>query len=228
MNNLEVITYHGWAFDSGCWKEWVRQLPDATLWHHYDRGYFGEPSIPAFTAEGGTRIVMTHSFGFHFCPDEIFRQADFILVFAGFLAFHPRAAQFRRRSRQVVAEMIRQFDSQPQKVLNVFYRNVFHPKKAYELPGGEFDKALLLQDLCGLDRNERSLPPYKEEARIFIFHGSDDAIVPKSKGRGLYEKFGSPARYFEIKQCGHALPLTRARKCWHLIKPQIIEQAVGH
>lgn len=227
MKVTEIITYHGWGFDSRIWQALETGSSGQAEWHHFDRGYFGEDRKPAFSGRDVDKVVITHSFGLHMCPDSVMAEADLLVVFSGFLSFHPAAAQFRRRSKQVVSEMISQFESDPEKVLNVFYRNVFHPQKVYDLPDSPMDADLLLKDLRLLDEQERAMPPVSEQARVLIFHGSDDAIVPKGKGRTLYEQFGEQARYFEIRQAGHALPVTEASRCWQLIEPHLAGQPVN-
>ena len=223
MNDIEILAYHGWGFNADCWHKWKQNIPNNATWKSFDRGYFGDHRTPVFEDSVHTKMVITHSFGLHLCPDEIFEQADVLVIFAGFLQFHPKAAQFRRRSTQVLNEMIKQFDESPQNVLKTFYRNVFHPEKEFRLPPDQMNESSLLRDLKKLGNAKRTLPNVKKSAKVFIFHGTDDAIVPKRKGRALYEKFGKQAQYFEIKNGGHALPMTHPQKCWQMIEPEITE-----
>ena len=223
MPEIEVIAYHGWGFDAACWQSIQALIPEFVSWNNFDRGYFGESSMPEFSTDAKTKIVFTHSLGLHFCKDEVMLQADKIVIISGFLHFHPKAAQFRRRSKQVVDEMIKQFDTQPYKVLKAFYRNVFHPQKEFSWPDEEFNQSLLVDDLELLNNKERSFPEVKDDTDIIILHGADDAIVSKHKGRGLYEKFNGSAQYFEIKKSGHALPMIHGRKCWNLIESNLLD-----
>ena len=221
MPDLEILAYHGWGFDSSIWSPLRKQFPNNASWKNSDRGYFSKPTSPHFTEKSGTKMVLTHSFGLHLCPNEILDRADTLIIYSGFLHFHPQAAQFRRRSKQVVAEMISKFKERPYDVLKAFYRNVFHPEKEFDLPPKTINNELLLEDLKLLNKNKRALPSLKKNAKVFIFHGADDAIVPKHKGRDLYQKFGKQAQYFEIKQSGHGLPLTQADRCWRMIESEI-------
>jgi pimeloyl-[acyl-carrier protein] methyl ester esterase len=223
MPELEAIAYHGWGFNPSFWKPWQKWIPDFLQWKNYDRGYFGEPGEPHFSSGSRAKIILTHSFGLHLCSDRALMQADALLIFGGFLSFHPQAAQFRRRSRLVVNEMMKQFGNSPEKVLEAFYRNVYHPEKSYERPPAEMNAALLLEDLNRLNESKQSLPELKKEVKIFIFQGAEDAIVPKRKGRALYEMLGPQAQYFEIKKAGHALPVTHAAKCWHMVEAEIMQ-----
>jgi pimeloyl-[acyl-carrier protein] methyl ester esterase len=221
MSEIELITYHGWGGDDSFWSGLQKNVPDKIHWKNFDRGYFDKPTSPGFTEKNGTKIVLTHSFGLHLCPNEILDRADTLIIYSGFLHFHPQAAQFRRRSKQVVAEMISKFKERPYDVLKAFYRNVFHPEKEFDLPPKTINNELLLEDLKLLNKNKQALPSLKKNAKVFIFHGADDAIVPKRKGRALYQKFGRKAQYFEIKQSGHGLPLTQPDRCWRMIESEI-------
>lgn len=221
MDNTEVITYHGWGFDARCWQPLQSAIPDYITWKNVDRGYFGQPNTFSFSDEGNYNVLLTHSFGLHHCGHDDFKKADLLVIISGFLHFHPQAAQFRRRSKLVLNEMINRFEEEPENVLKTFYRNVFHPQKTFQLPDDEFNKSLLLRDLNLLNTSEISIPELKRTARVCIFQGADDAIVPKEKGRGLYENIGAKAQYFEFNNAGHALPMTHASKCREILEPMI-------
>lgn len=221
MSDTEIIAYHGWGFDAQCWHTLQEELAIEVSWRNFDRGYFGNKQSHRFSDESAKTIV-THSFGLHHCPAAQLEKADMLIVIAGFLHFHPRAAQFRRRSKLVLKEMISRFKEEPENVIKAFYRNVYHPHKTFHLPEKALNKDVLLHDLIKLDESEIALPDLKKTARVCILQGTDDAIVPKEKSRGLFEQFGKKAQYFEIKNAGHALPFTHAGKCATILK-QIIE-----
>ncbi|MBN2731720.1 MAG: alpha/beta hydrolase [Balneolaceae bacterium] len=221
MADTEIITYHGWGFDAECWQKLQSLFADSIKWKNFDRGYFNDPESPSFSEGSNNKVAVVHSFGLHLCEEDVLQKADLLVIMSGFLHFHPKAAQFRRRSKLVLSEMINQFEQKPEKVLKTFYRNVFHPQKTFDLPNEEMDHSLLLEDLKLLDRSEISLPVLKNTARICIFQGADDAIVPKEKGRGLFNQFGDQAQYFEIKKAGHALPIAHAPRCREILEPMI-------
>lgn len=224
MPDIEIITYHGWGFDSNCWQAMQDSVPPQICWKNFDRGYFNYANAPEFTDGKTLKVIITHSFGLHQCDPGVFKKADVLVIMSGFLRFHPKAAQFRRRSKLVLNEMINQFEQYPENVLKTFYRNVFHPEKSFKLPQQEINKSLLLNDLKKLDKSEMLLPELKKTARVCIFQGTDDAIVPKGKGRALYEQLGKQAQYFEIKKAGHAIPITHASQCWEIVEPIIFNE----
>lgn len=222
MQLVDVLAYHGWGFDSNCWRNWEAVIPETFHWMNADRGYFGIEKAPEFTNNAHIRMVITHSFGLHLCSDEILSAADYLVIFAGFLNFHMPVNVFKGRSKQQVNQMISRFKTNPEKVLKAFHRQVFHPQKSIDFHQKEMNELLLLDDLEKLNKQERVLPLMKKDADIFIFQGTDDVIVPKEKGRLLVKRFGEQAHYFEIQNSGHALPITHTEKCFQMIRPKIV------
>jgi pimeloyl-[acyl-carrier protein] methyl ester esterase len=222
MSNIEVLTWHGWGLDAECWSNLQKMIPLHYInWMNMNRGYFKAYRTPDFIDKSATKIIITHSWGLHLCSDEMSSKADYLIIFSGFLDFHPIAVQPRRHSKQALDKMISRFQEEPYKVLKAFYRNIFRPYKPPQFPQKTINYPVLLKDLKSLNNSKRLLPKEKKSTNILIFHGSDDAIVPKQKGQRLYEEFGNQARYFEIRNSGHALPVTHAKECWQIIKSEI-------
>lgn len=223
-----VIAYHGWGFDSSCWDVWKQYLNPNFEILLFEKGYFsGKKKSPNFPSDSSLNIIFTHSFGLHQCPPEVYSQAHLLFIFSGFQQFHPVAAQFQRRSRLVLKQMIDQFKENPEHVLKEFYTNVFSPANPRPIPDGSLNESLLLEDLTKLGSSEIEFQKLKSVHKIGILHGFDDRIVPRAKGRELYSKLESQGKYFEIKECGHALPFTHHEQCWSMIEPEI-EQYLKH
>lgn len=223
MLKAEVIAFHGWGFDASCWEVWRKVFPKTTSFATCERGYFGKSRhTPVFTAkEEAAKVIMCHSFGFHLCPDNLFQKADLLIIFNGFLYFHPVAAQYNRRSRLILKQMMNQLKSNPEKVLKEFYANTYRPQEPADFPDQEPDRKLLINDLKALDTHTVEAALLKRADKICILHGFEDAIVHRRKGRSLYDNVTRQAKYFEIKNAGHALPFTHQDQCWHFIEPEL-------
>lgn len=221
MAECRFITYHGWGFDSRCWQPWQRLLNRFGAFESYDRGYFQDSTEPHFIDNEEVLIVFTHSFGLHWCREEIIRNADMLVIFGGFLQFHPQAAQFKRRSRLILQQMINEFEVQPEKVLKNFYRNCYAPKDAPERVIEGFNHERMLDDLKLLHNSVLDISQFKRTSKICIFHGADDYIVPKTKGREIYNRLQNRSQYFEIKMGGHALPFSHCEQSFEFLKPQL-------
>lgn len=224
MPIAEVIAFHGWGFDASCWDGWGSLLGKEITLHRADRGYFRRPKkTPVFSGSERPKIIFAHSFGLHCCSHNLIQEANMLVIFGGFLQFHPVAAQYKRRSRLVLNQMMNRIQGNPHKVLDDFYANSFYPNTPWNITGKEPDEQRLLEDLKKLDTSELEVPYLKSVDKICILHGFDDAIVPRRKGRELYDTFQKQARYLEIKQAGHALPFTHSEQCWKFIKPELKE-----
>lgn len=217
----QLLAWHGWAFDRTCWKPWKNFLTNGITLKLGDRGYWGNPQTPKLKDDNVTNIIFVHSFGLHLCPNEQLKSADVVVIFGGFREFHPVATQFKRRSKLILNKMIQTLQEEPQQVLEEFMENAYKPDKAPDLDESSFNADQLLHDLHTLNQSTLDVEPLKEAQKICILHGSLDAIVPKSKGRELYNIFQENASYFEVKGAGHALPFTHLEQCWAFIKPEI-------
>lgn len=224
MPEAEVIAYHGWGFDSFCWNQWQEMFGDGIAFKSYERGYFGKAErAPVFMEKKVQKIVMAHSFGLHFCPEIHFSKADLVIIFGGFIQFHPVAAQYRRRSRLVLNQMVNNMKEKPEKVLDEFYKNSFSPQEAPKFSKKDLQKEKLLKDLQLMDTHKIEAGMLKKADKLCILHGSRDAIIHRRKGRELYESFSKKSQYFEIKNAGHALPFTHGKQCWQFIEPELTE-----
>lgn len=220
MADYRFITYHGWGFNSKCWQPWENRLSDYGKFESYDRGYFGNPAEIS-VASDERLVVLTHSFGLHWCADRIFEQAELLIIFGGFLRFHPHAAQFKRRSRLVLQQMINEFEVQPENVLQNFYQNCYAPCETPDLEIVDLDHELMLKDLRTLHESQLSVEKLKQADKLCILHGADDYIVPKTKGREIYDHVQSKAQYFEIRMAGHALPFSHERQAYEFLAPSL-------
>ncbi|NGP76241.1 alpha/beta hydrolase [Balneolaceae bacterium YR4-1] len=222
MREAEIVAFHGWGFDSSFWAGWEDLLPENIEFTVFERGYIGKPkSTPVFTGSERKNVILTHSFGLHLCPDDLYRQADLVVICSGFIDFHPVAAQYRRRSKLIIKQMLNALQGHPEQVLKEFYTNTYKPDEPRKLPEGTPNLDLLVEDLERLNTQTFEVSLLKSVDNICILHGFEDAIVHRRKGRSLYDTYSKQAKYFEVKDAGHALPYTHNQQCWQFIEPEI-------
>lgn len=222
--DYQVIAFHGWAFSGADWKSWTNRISNLGNFQLYDRGYFNHPREIEVPKSDDKTILIAHSFGLHFIEEELFEQADLLVITGGFLHFHPYAAQYRRRSRLVLREMINNMEVKPEEVLEKFYQNCYAPQDFNGREIKDINHQLMLDDLQDLQTSQVSVELMKKAGKICILHGSEDRIVPKKKGREIYTQLSEKARYFEINNAGHALPFTHYQHCLDFIIPEIIDK----
>lgn len=215
----ELITYHGWGFDSSIWKSWEERLSGSVELHHADRGYFGPASHPSFSTDPGRKVLIVHSFGLHWCPPEELERADHLVILSGYRRFHPSVGQEERRSQLTLRQMMSRFVEKPVEVVTDFYRNVYYPSECNRTVPEIRNHERLLEDLGEIDT--KSLPEIliRRFPPVTIVHGGEDRIVPREKGRELFERLSPEARYLEVKHAGHAVAFTHSEECLKFLRP---------
>ena len=227
-HRAELLAYHGWGYGSKAWQGWQDWLRHQhCLFKPFDRGYCRSPIQPQFSASSTTKLIFAHSYGLHFCPAEILRQANLLVIFSSFRQFHPERANLKKRSQQILQQMILQFERQPQTVLQNFRTKCLQPldepdecERIPEL----INTDLLYQDLCLLDTCLLDLLPLQQIPQIIVLHGTQDRIVSVATGKALAEELA--ASYFAIEAAGHALPFTQITTCQAILQP--ILEALRH
>jgi pimeloyl-[acyl-carrier protein] methyl ester esterase len=221
---IEAIAYHGWGFDRHCWEPWVQRFATigVTL-RAADRGYFGAEQSWEF-GPASYNILVTHSYGLHWCPAAQRRSADLLICLAGFAAFHPEEGAAGRRSRRLMARMLAAFETEPAAVLEEFWRNCLDPEADRDIEDSSLtrpnlamaDWALLDRDLRHLDRCQLD-PQVPLPRRSIIVHGSADRIVPLQQGQFLAEL--SQAHWIELADSSHGFPVCDLDRTWAAIEP---------
>lgn len=222
--STEIITYHGWGFSSAIWKHWTAILPAGTSVSHADQGYFGERIQPEFRQLSSRKVILTHSFGLHLCPEQNLKEADHLVIMSGFLSFHPEKSADNRRSRLVLQQMMSRFVEKPKEVLSGFYKNTFSPVNGIIKVADTFSHDRLLEDLGKLETS-RLTPEYLYQVpEITIIHGEADKIVPKDKSRRMFAVLRRRSQYFEIKHAGHGVPFTHSEQCCKFLLPALFHE----
>lgn len=218
--NYHIIAYHGWGFNPSIWEPLQAELEPYARFDCANRGYFSDSYEPAWQdyAEPGTEnLLFIHSYGLHWCKNEILRKADHVVLIGSFLNFHPAAKKEFKRSKLVLRKMLAQFVDSPEVVLEKFYEEVFYPEE----PRMEFpltlNHDLLLADLSDLDEDSRENAEVFDKRSITIIHGAKDQIVKNEMARDMYKKLRLRSQYFEIKKGGHALPYTHSSKIFEIL-----------
>jgi pimeloyl-ACP methyl ester carboxylesterase len=208
----EVILQHGWGFDGSIWRQWAELLrADGAVVHIGERGYFeAPPTIPLFSRLAERRIAIVHSLGLHLLSKQALTTATTIVIFNGFLEFHPTEPTAAKRSRRILKSMRDKFAEAPAEVLLQFMANCYAPQPAPLQIDCHMDVQLLADDLELLDENrlDRSLLAGK---RLCVIHGQHDAIVPPSVAHAI-------APRVHLLPGGHALPFTQMDACVDLVR----------
>jgi pimeloyl-[acyl-carrier protein] methyl ester esterase len=211
-----IIAYHGWGFDRTCWQGWADRFEQAGIeFRAIDRGYFGAE----IGGETSSRVIFVHSYGLHLCPIAELLQANLLVIFSSFQTFHPQKESAKRRSQQILQQMLMQLENNPKLVLDNFRQKCDAPSVQSPVICPNLDRlARDLQDLgtCAIDLTLLANLP-----QVLVFHGSGDRIVPVQKGQQLSKALSGNSQYFEIENAGHALPFTHLEPCWSVVRQAV-------
>lgn len=216
----QIISYHGWGFNPDIWKPLQAELEPFVYFENANRGYFSDSFEPVWkkrTDSSTEKIVLVHSYGLHWCSDEILENADHLVLISSFLNFHPSGKQQEKRSKLLLQKMLAQFVQLPRQVLEKFYEEVFYPEAPKLEVQGRLNHDRLLSDLSDLDRDIQGNAKVFDMNSITIIHGDKDRIVDNEIARTMYSKLRFRSQYFEIKQGGHGLPFTHSSKIFEIL-----------
>lgn len=213
-----VIAYHGWGFDPSIWQPLQANMEPFVHFETADRGYFSDSYLPTWDdSSESEKLLLVHSYGLHWCDQEVLQQADHLVIISGFLKFHPESEQEHKRSKFALRKMQSQFVDSPRKVLRKFYERVFYPRESkLEVPQN-IRHDLLLSDLGDLDHDNRQNADIFDSNSITIIHGAKDRIVNNELARYMFSKLRLRSQYFEIKKGGHGIPYTHSSKIFEIL-----------
>lgn len=204
----EWITCHGWGLNASLFEHWENALPEGVHLDHCDRGYTALPRDARFSPDAKWRVLWVHSFGLHWCPEELLNEADHLVILSGFCRFHPRDPDQRRRSRRGLELMRRQLSSDPDALLDTFYQRVFDPSNPPDLERERLNQDLLLRDLDRLAEAEFDSERVRHLSAVTVIGGDADRILQPACRRELLELLPRQTRWIVYRSEGHAAGIT--------------------
>jgi pimeloyl-[acyl-carrier protein] methyl ester esterase len=244
MRPVTAIAYHGWGFDRSIWSDWQAQFR-ARGWQFWagDRGYFGEAYRPVWQDPEAFKVLLVHSLGLHLCDPAHLKQADLLIIFNGFLSFHPVERIARKRSQRILSQMIAKFQTEPKVVLAEFHHNCYLPdshsprrspqrEQAFLNPEQPLNLERLLSDLQFLDTSLLDQALLRTIPQMIICNSKQDYIIPTAarlEPSALHlqdqDNHQQLINTFTIETAGHALPFTQFADCWTICWT-ILEHAI--
>lgn len=213
-DTISILLQHGWAFDKSIWQDWISSNDHDYNFILPDRGYYGNPEIVDYSK---VTVAVTHSFGLHLLPDNLFSQLDRLVIISGFHEFHPSTRKARLMSQRAVVQMISKLEVQSEEVLQKFYLNCFAPEKPRYHASKMPDIKLLHKDLQRLNNHVQESEKLIQPGKVYILHGSNDRIVNTHKATELEKMI--PGSTLAIKhRAGHMLPVSHTQWCLDQLK----------
>jgi len=212
-SKAEVIAFHGWGLDASFWDSWDDLLPAHIAFKKADRGYFGKAFTPTFSS-AASKILFVHSYGLHWCPEDLLRQADGMVIFSSYSRYFPKSKQ--KLFGYILKERLKGFDSDPEGWLTEFLELTYKPAIPPE-PAATMNTAKLMNDLE--DLHLCVFPEQKYTySKLIVLEAEDDLIFPESRKPELEEVLGGISHHEMLPEGGHAFPQTGAEKCYSILK----------
>ncbi|NBB77032.1 MAG: hypothetical protein GVY02_06595 [Bacteroidetes bacterium] len=210
----QILAYHGWGLDYSFWDLVKSELGGIYKLNAANRGYFGEelnPEWDKFHSEI-PKIVIAHSYGLHWCPEERIEKADGLILVNSFTQFHPRKAVEFKASKRLTKALIISLTKKPEIALNDFQQLAYLPSKAPKFKHDltHADLELLQHDLADLDRDNHRISHLKKTKSIRIIHGTSDQIVSIDLARRMSSEDLPSSQMLEVEEGGHMLPRTHS------------------
>lgn len=214
----EAIAHHGWGFDRHCWRDWQHALTAQQIdLQCADQGYFGEPQPVRFQTEA-PKLLLAHSFGLHHIPEDQLAVAQGLVIFAGFLTFHPPQNPQRDQSVAALIALQRSFEKQPEQTLAAFRQQCFRPQSDPLERPQRLNAERLATDLAQMHSYHLNLAAIQSVPHILWFQGRLDRIVPWAVGQALADALPQATRQ-ELPRSGHGFPFSQTERC--------LEQVLG-
>ena len=130
----QVITQHGWAFDSSLWKELKNiYIKNNWIWQDNERGYFKKTfTSPKWINNNSYKrknIIIIHSLGIHLIDKNILTNASHAIFINSFYQFIPNNKD-RKLIMRSLERMKKKLNNQEIKLmLSEFYKNSFFPNE---------------------------------------------------------------------------------------------------
>lgn len=205
----EWITCHGWGLNASLFEPLEQHLPGGVSLAHCDRGYTGSPRTVHFSNDAQWRVLWVHSYGLHWCPEQLIQEADHLVILSGFWRFYPMDRRQSRLALRGLELMQHQLKSNPEALLATFLQRVFDPVSAPALEWEQLNEDLLHHDLERLGDVELDAESVNHLSAVTVVGGDADRILQPDCRMELLNRLPLHTRQVVYRREGHAAGLTR-------------------
>jgi len=217
----QIISQHGWAFDSSLWKELKKiYIKNNWIWQDNERGYFNKTfASPKWINNNSYKrknIIIIHSLGIHLIDKNILLNASHAIFINSFYQFIPNNKDKKLIIRSL-ERMKKKLNNQEIKLmLNEFYKNSFFPNEINlnfkETISSKFDNANISQLKSDFDKLMiTNKPPLlvSKDCNVLIIKSISDRILNDHSSKSFIELMSKTQtkkpRILEIENQGHII-----------------------
>jgi len=217
----QIITQHGWAFDSSLWKELKNiYIKNNWIWQDNERGYFKKTfTSPKWINNNSYKrknIIIIHSLGIHLIDKNILTNASHAIFINSFYQFIPNNKD-RKLIMRSLERMKKKLNNQEIKLmLSEFYKNSFFPNEInlnyQKTISSKFDNANISH--LKSDFNKLSIenkPPLlvSKDCNVLIIKSISDRILNEDSSKSFIELMNKTQTkkpmILEIENQGHII-----------------------
>jgi len=217
----QIITQHGWGFDSSLWTELKNIFrKNNWVWQDNERGYFNKTFVsPKWINNHSYKrknIIIIHSLGIHLVDKNILINASHAIFINSFYQFIPDNKDKRLIIRSL-ERMKKKLNNQEIKLmLNEFYKNAFFPNKInlnyHKTISSKFDNANithLQNDFNKLNIDNKPPLLVSKDCNVLIIKSISDRILHDDSSTSFIELMSKTQsqkpRILEIENQGHII-----------------------
>jgi len=217
----QIISQHGWAFDSSLWKELKEiYINNNWIWQDGERGYFNKtllsPTWINKNSNKGKNIIIIHSLGIHLIDKNTLINASHAIFINSFYHFIP-GNKDKKLIIKSLERMKKKLNNQEIKpMLNEFYKNSFFPNKVnlnfQKTISNKFDNtniSHLKSDFDKLSINNKPPVLVSKDCNVLIIKSISDQILNNNSSTSFIELMSKTQtkkpRILEIENEGHII-----------------------
>ena len=216
----EIISQHGWAFDSSLWTELRKIYIDSSwIWQDSERGYFNRALVsPKWinNSHNQKKVIIIHSLGIHLIDKNILLNASHAIFINSFYNFIPKNKD-RKLIERALEKMNNKFNNLEIKfMLNEFYKNSFLPnkidlnyKKAISIKFDNANISYLKNDFKKLSIQDKPPLLVSKNCNVLIIKSSDDLILNHNSSKIFTELMSKTQTkkptIIEVENQGHII-----------------------
>jgi len=217
----QIISQHGWAFDSSLWKELKTiYIENNWIWQDNERGYFNRTLVsPKWINNNSVykkNVLIIHSLGIHLIDKNTLLNASHAIFINSFYNFIPDNKD-RRLIIKSLERMKKKLNNQEIKLmLNEFYKNSFFPNKINmnykKIISNKFDNAnisSLKSDFNKLSITDKPPVLVSKDCNVLIIKSINDRILNNNSSTNFIELISKTQtkkpRILEIENYGHII-----------------------
>ena len=217
----QIISQHGWAFDSSLWKELKKiYIENNWIWQDNERGYFNKKLVsPKWLNNNSYKqknILIIHSLGMHLIDRNILMNASHAIFINSFYQFIPET-QDRKLIIRSLERMEKKLNNKEiELMLNEFYKNSFLPneidlnyQKTISSKINNANISLLKSDFNKLSINKKPQLLVAKDCDVLIIKSISDRILNHNSSTSfiklMIETQAKKPRILEIENQGHII-----------------------